>query len=71
MGNSSSSANHVAFTVAGTGIDGVETPVWRNLACQERNHGELISSHWPGVTTLHEAFVYVYHLAFIWLRTLD
>lgn len=58
MGNSASAAGSVAFTVPGTGIDGVETPTWRNIVCQERNQGELISSHWPGVTTLHEAFMY-------------
>jgi long-chain acyl-CoA synthetase len=57
MGNTSSSTGAVAFTLPGTGTEGVETPTWRNIACQERNQGELIASHWPGVGTLHDAFV--------------
>ena len=59
MGNSSSNSGSVAYTVAGTGIEGVETPTWRNLAC-DRNGGELLTTPWPGVTTLHDAFVYVH-----------
>lgn len=66
MGNSSSNSGAVAFTVPGTGIDGVETPTWRNISC-ERNNGELIATPWPDVSTLHEAFVYVQVLTHIFL----
>lgn len=59
MGNSINSFGPQAFTVPGTGISGIETPSWRNIYCQENNHGELVSTQWPGVTTLHEAFMYV------------
>lgn len=60
MGNKHTSKESFAFQVENTGIEGVETPHYRNIVCLTENEGELIENIWD-ITTCHELFMYVHY----------
>ncbi|XP_049848510.1 uncharacterized protein LOC126315312 [Schistocerca gregaria] len=59
MGANESSLEPNAFEVPGTGIEGIETPTWRNMRCLKLNNGELTSSYFLGIDTCHEMFIHL------------
>ena len=58
MGNNQTSEEKVcAYPIENTGIEGIETPHYRNVICLNENNGDLIESIWD-VDTCHSAFMY-------------
>lgn len=58
MGNAvSSQGNFESDALEGTGIEGFETPIYRNPICSSMNEGNLVESYWDDINTCHQTFM--------------